>query len=82
MDVRVRLSSGCPGDGASEEQLTAATEVAHAQMELLRTRGARAEFLAEVDLGSADLQTLRRLVALDRNERFAHTKRRRASRKL
>jgi len=76
------IARALTSDRASEEQLTAATEVARAQMELLRTRAARAEFLAQVDLGSADLQTLKRLAALDRYERFAHTKRRRESRKL
>jgi hypothetical protein len=76
------IARAMTGHRASEEQLTAATEVAQAQMELVRTRAVRAEFLTQIDLGSADLQTLRRLAALDRYERFAHAKRRRASRKL
>jgi hypothetical protein len=65
-----------------EEQLTAATEVAQAQLELLRIRAVRAKLMAEVDLTSGNLEHLRRLAALDRCERFAATKRRRASRKL
>jgi hypothetical protein len=69
-------------DQADVDQLAAATEVAHAQMELLRIRAVRAEMTAQVDLGSADVETLRRLAALDRYERFALTKRRRASQKL
>ena len=65
-------------DQADVDQLAAATEVAHAQMELLRIRAIRAEMTAQVDLGSADVETLRRLAALDRYKRFALTKRRRA----
>jgi hypothetical protein len=38
--------------------------------------------MAEVDLTSGNLEHLRRLAASDRYERFAATKRRRASRKL
>jgi hypothetical protein len=69
-------------DHASEAQRVAATEVAQAQMELLRIRAVRAELTAMVDVASGNLKQLTRLVALDRYERFAHTKRRRASRKL
>jgi hypothetical protein len=60
----------------------AATEVAQAQLELLRIRAVRAGPTAEIDLASGNLEQLQRLAALDRYERFAHTKRRRASRKL
>jgi hypothetical protein len=67
---------------ADAGQLTAATEVAQAQLELLRIRAVRAKLVAEVDLTSGNLEHLRRLAALDRYERFAATKRRRASRKL
>jgi hypothetical protein len=67
---------------ADAEQHLAATEMAKAQFELLRIRAARANILAEVDLASGDLQELQRLAALDRYERYAHTRRRRASRKL
>jgi hypothetical protein len=38
-------------DQADVDQLAAATEVAHAQMELLRIRAVRAEMTAQVDLG-------------------------------
>lgn len=67
---------------ADEEQLAAATEVAEAQLELLRIRSVRAELMTGVNLPSGDLEHLRRLAALDRYERLAATKRRRASRKL
>jgi hypothetical protein len=70
------------GDGASEEQLASAAEFSQAQFELLQIRKVRAEMMAAINLGSADPQGLRRLAALDRYERVAHTKRRRAARKL
>jgi hypothetical protein len=69
-------------DEAGEGQRMAATEVAEAQLELLRIRAVRAELMAMADLASGNLEQLQRLAALDRYERFAHTKRRRASRKL
>ncbi|MFY9952890.1 hypothetical protein [Bradyrhizobium sp.] len=69
-------------DPADQERMSAATEVSQAQLELLRIRAVRAKLTAMVDLASGDLKQLKRLVALDRYERFAHTKRRRASRKL
>jgi hypothetical protein len=65
---------------ASEAEQMAANEVAQAQLELVRIRAARADLVARIDLG--DSHSLRRLAALDRYERLAHTKRRRASRKL
>jgi hypothetical protein len=70
------------GDQADEEQLTAATEVAQAQLELLRVHAARANLMAGLDLTSGNIEQLRRLAALERYERFAATKRRRASRNL
>jgi hypothetical protein len=69
-------------DQADPEHLLAATELAQAQLELLRVRQIRAELMEKADLASGDLEHLRRLAALDRYERIAHTKRRRASRKL
>ena len=68
--------------GVNHEQLTSTMEVAHAQVELLRIRRVRAELMAAIDVACCDPHKLRRLVALDRYERYAHTKRRRASRKL
>jgi hypothetical protein len=69
-------------DQADEEKLAAAADVAQAQLELLRIRAARAELMAVVDLASGSLSDLKRLAALDRYERLAATKRRRASHKL
>jgi hypothetical protein len=56
----------------------AAKELALAQLELLRVRKIRAELLDKADLASGDHKQLRRLAALDYDERIAHTKRRRA----
>ena len=67
---------------ADEEKLLAAAEVARAQLELLRIRDARAALMADIDLVSGDLNHLKRLAALDRYERLAATKQRRASQKL
>ena len=69
-------------DQADAEALMAATEWAQAQLELLRIRKVRAELMATVDPASEGHQPLRRVAALDRYEHIAHTKRRRASRKL
>jgi hypothetical protein len=68
--------------GQNEQQLSAATELAEAQLQLLRIRSVRAELMAIVHSEPGNFRTLRRLAALDRYERFAHTKRRRAARKL
>jgi hypothetical protein len=68
-------------DQEDEEQLTAAIEVAQAQLELVRIRAVRAELMSAGELTSGNLPRLQRLAALDRHERFARTKRRRASRK-
>jgi len=76
------IAGALAGYEAGEEKLAAATEAAQAQLELLRVRNARAQLIAEVDPTSADLDQLRRLAALDRYERFAATKRRRATRKF
>jgi hypothetical protein len=77
-DAIARLLAGV---GANDEQLTSTMEVAHAHVELLRIRRVRAELMAAIDVACCDLRQLRRLVALDRYERYAHTKRRRAARK-
>jgi hypothetical protein len=66
-------------EDASEQQRAAATEFAEAQLELLRIRAVRSEINGKVDLCHCDTQELRRLAALDRYERLAHTRRRQAS---
>lgn len=69
-------------DQPDEEKLNAATAVAQAQLELIRIREVRAKLTAEMDLTSFTFEQLQRLAALDRYERLAATKRRRASHKL
>ena len=66
-------------DGADDQQQLAAAELAAAQLELLRIRAERGRMLASIDPASSDEAELKRLVALDRYERLAHT---RASDKL
>jgi hypothetical protein len=75
------IAQALAGEGASEDQMTSAAEFAQAQLELLRIRAIRAETMRDTDLKLGSTQDLRRLLALDRYERYAHTKRRRAARK-
>jgi len=70
------------GEQASEDRLSPAEDLARAQLELIRIRSIRMEQLAKADLNECTFEELRRLAALDRYERYALTKRRRASQKL
>jgi hypothetical protein len=70
------------GGDENEEKVRAATEFATAHLELLRIRSMRADLMAMVDLAQPDIQELQRLAALDRYERYAHTRRRRTAVKL
>jgi len=70
------------GEQASEDRLSPAEDLARAQLELIRIRSIRMEQLAKADLNECTFGELRRLAALDRYERYALTKRRRASQKL
>jgi len=70
------------GKEADQEDLMSAAEFAEAQLELLRIRATRTALIAKLEFVETDMQELRRLLALDRYERYAHTKRRRASAKL
>ena len=65
-----------------EEKLAAASEVAEAQMDLLRIRTVRTELMAGFDPTLPNLAQLQRVVSLDRYARLVATKRRRAARKL
>ncbi|SDJ63342.1 MULTISPECIES: hypothetical protein [Bradyrhizobium] len=70
-------------DGAATDlRLSVATELVTAQLELLAIRSVRAEILAAIDIKAGGTPGLFRLQALDRYERYAHTKRRRAAQKL
>jgi hypothetical protein len=74
------IARAVTGESAGEEQLISAAEFARAQLELLRIRAKRAEMMTAIERD--DNTQLRPLVALDRYERYAHTRRRRASVKL
>ena len=76
------LEAALAGDRADEDRQRAVAEMAQAQFELLRVRKVRAAMLAAADLEGGDPKSLQSLLALDRYERYAHTKRRRASAKL
>jgi hypothetical protein len=67
------------GEQTTDDRLASAADFAQAQLELLRIRSIRAELLEKFDLDVNNSQELRRLVALDRYERYALTKRRRVS---
>jgi len=68
---------------AMEDRLASAAHFASAQTELIRIRAIRTDQFAKVDLNDiSNLKELERLAALDRYERYALTKRRRASKKL
>jgi hypothetical protein len=70
------------GENPDEDKLRSAAEFAQAQLELQRIRSTRADLMAKIDLNQPDMHELQRLVALDRYERYAHTKRRRTAVKL
>ncbi len=72
------LTQAIIGDSTTPEAFEAAREIAEAHVELMRIRSIRAATAATLDLVAADPQALARLQALDRYERLAHTKRRRA----
>jgi len=76
------LAHALAGKEADQEDLMSAAEFAEAQLELLRIRATRTALIAKLEFVETDMQELRRLLALDRYERYAHTKRRRASAKL
>jgi hypothetical protein len=68
--------------GTDEAQLVCARQAARAHVELLRVRAVRAALLASSDRKGCNIDDLCRLLALDRYERVAHGKRRRAAKQL
>jgi len=73
------------GGQAGSDRLTSVADFAQAQMEVLWIRAIRTEQWANISLDDGqdyDPKHLKRLAALDRYERYALTKRRRASQKL
>jgi hypothetical protein len=67
------------GDKATEDQIASAAAFARAQVEVLRIRSIRTDMLDKVDLKDCNPRELRRVASLDRYERCALTKRRKAS---
>ncbi len=76
------LTRTIAGREEDKDSMVAATEAAVAQLEMLRMQKVRAELLATMDLGTATLEELQRLLAIDRYERRARTRRRRASSRM
>jgi hypothetical protein len=84
--AKVKSISGVlAAEQASEDRLMSAKEFACAQIALLRIQTIRAEQWTNINL-TEDLeynsQSLKRLASLDRYERYALTKRRKASKSL
>jgi hypothetical protein len=73
------IARALAGEQATEDRLTSAADYTRAQLELLRIRSIRNERIGKIDLNGNNLQELQRLAALDRYERYALTRRRRAS---
>ena len=76
------IAHALSGGEGSEGRLKKTADFAMAQIELLRIRATRTELMAKIELIYNNTQQLRRIVALDRYERYALTRRRRASDKL
>jgi len=74
------IARALKAEDAGATASSGAVEFATAHVQLLRIRAIRAEMLLRVvDLDSATEGPLQRVVALDRYERYADTRRRRAS---
>jgi hypothetical protein len=76
------LAQVLAGKQAKAEDLMSASEFSEAQLELLRIRSTRTALMSKIEFIIGSTQELHRLVALDRYERYAHPKRRRASVKI
>ena len=78
-DAIVRALSG---QDPNDEKLRSAVEFAAAQLELQRVRATRDDLMSKININDPDIHELQCLVALDRYERYAHTRRRRALAKV
>ena len=74
-----RLSQMLMPAGADPMQTMAAIEMAQAQAQLLRVAAVRSKLMANLEFASPNLKQVRRLAALERYERQALTRRRRAA---
>jgi hypothetical protein len=70
------------GASVSQNRVTLALDFASAQIDLLRIRSARAKSLADSNIQEFSEKELKRLAALDRYERYALNRRRRAARQF
>jgi hypothetical protein len=70
------LTAALIDEGANEVQILAARQVAQAHLDVLRVRTIRAAWLASLNSHGGHRGNLRQLLALDRYERIARTKRR------
>src|SRR3954447_17446262 len=66
-------------ENASADELSWASDFANAQLELWRIRKVRSKILMELDVAAVDGRPWQRLASIDRYERYAHTRRRRAA---
>ena len=66
------------GEQVGEKRLTSAAEVARTQLELQRIRVIRAHMMKEVDLSTTNTLKLKRILALDRYERYCLAVRKKA----
>jgi hypothetical protein len=69
-------------ENASDDEFVAARRIAQAQLNLLRVRSVRSKLIESLDPTCCNVDELRRLMALDRYERIARTKRRIAIKEL
>jgi hypothetical protein len=76
------LAHALVGDDASEAHQLAASRLAKALVELALVRTVRTEFFAKIDVTYSGIKDFKRLLDLDRYERVAQTKRRRAANEL
>ena len=79
------IAGALAGEQATENQLSAAKNIAHAQVDLARIYAIRAEQWSKINLNEIlgdNTKELRRLASLDRYERYARTRRRKASKSL
>ena len=79
------ITRAIAADQAIEYRLTIARDFAHAQAELVRIQAIRTEQWSKIKLDDAldeDAKNVKRLASLDRYERYALTKRRKALKKL
>jgi hypothetical protein len=81
-EMFLALVAALKEDNSEEARLVAAHDVALAQLEVARIHSIRAALFADINRGLDDAQSLKRLAALDRYERLACARRRKAAKIL